>query len=295
MKKSFKAFVTATALGAVAIAPLAIAATVISADAAFAKGNKSNMGNKGAKEKRTGPKANRGNSNRSQGAKANGSGKQVARLSTPATEALHSSQLGNLNGAIHSSPNAKLAHIRNGNFNGPVGLAAALAVADHNGAEVDQVVQDAALATLALDQAIADLNTAAMDAGYDSYEHYLTENDAGSLMAELETLITDTELPSPEQVADATAAIEAAAETAAAIADAEAALLAAWNKGDATDPDAALALDQIRGSLPSPEDIAAALAETQEETDMLPEDEEALLEPDLGDEMPEEPIEVASQ
>ncbi|WP_335585972.1 hypothetical protein [Falsihalocynthiibacter arcticus] len=44
----------------------------------------------------------------------------------------HPSNLGKMNGAINSSPQAKLAHIKNGNFNGPVGIAAAYALADYD-------------------------------------------------------------------------------------------------------------------------------------------------------------------
>jgi hypothetical protein len=57
---------------------------------------------------------------------------------------LHPSNLGKLNGMINSSPKAKLAHIANGNFNGTVGLAAALAVADFDLAALQAQQQTAA-------------------------------------------------------------------------------------------------------------------------------------------------------
>ncbi|WP_295317333.1 hypothetical protein, partial [Roseobacter sp.] len=55
----------------------------------------------------------------------------------------HPSNMGKMNGAINSSPNAKLAHIRNGNFNGPVGIAAAYAVADAQYADAAEAYADA--------------------------------------------------------------------------------------------------------------------------------------------------------
>lgn len=51
--------------------------------------------------------------------------KRPARTADP-----HPSELGNMNGALNANINAVLAHIRNGNTNGPVGHLAALAIAD---------------------------------------------------------------------------------------------------------------------------------------------------------------------
>lgn len=51
---------------------------------------------------------------------------------------LHPSDLGNMNGAMNASINAVLAHIRNGNTNGPVGQMAAFAVAGTAAADADQ-------------------------------------------------------------------------------------------------------------------------------------------------------------
>jgi hypothetical protein len=56
----------------------------------------------------------------------------------PAKGLMHPRNLGKMNGVLNSSPKAKLAHIANGNFNGPVGLAAALAVADYNYAATEE-------------------------------------------------------------------------------------------------------------------------------------------------------------
>jgi len=44
----------------------------------------------------------------------------------------HPSNLGKMNGAVNSSEQAKLAHMKNGNFNGPVGVAAYYALEDYN-------------------------------------------------------------------------------------------------------------------------------------------------------------------
>lgn len=44
----------------------------------------------------------------------------------------HPSNLGKMNGAKNSSAQSKLAHIKNGNFNGPVGIAAAYALANYD-------------------------------------------------------------------------------------------------------------------------------------------------------------------
>ena len=46
------------------------------------------------------------------------------------TAGMHPSELGNMNGALNANINAVLAHIRNGNTNGPIGHLAALAIAD---------------------------------------------------------------------------------------------------------------------------------------------------------------------
>ncbi len=44
----------------------------------------------------------------------------------------HPSNLGKMNGAVNSSEQSKLAHMKNGNFNGPVGVAAYYALEDYN-------------------------------------------------------------------------------------------------------------------------------------------------------------------
>jgi hypothetical protein len=66
---------------------------------------------------------------------------------------MHPSELGNMNGALNANMNAVLAHIRNGNTNGPVGHLAALAVANA-GAEGAQDIVDLAAKFQALDDAL---------------------------------------------------------------------------------------------------------------------------------------------
>jgi hypothetical protein len=68
-------------------------------------------------------------------------GKRPARTSD-----MHPSELGNMNGALNANINAVLAHIRNGNTNGPVGGLAALAVADAALADAERVLKEADLA-----------------------------------------------------------------------------------------------------------------------------------------------------
>ncbi len=55
-------------------------------------------------------------------------------------DAMHPSNLGNMNGALNANVNAVAAHIRNGNTNGPVGHLAALAVANASAAGAQEVV-----------------------------------------------------------------------------------------------------------------------------------------------------------
>ncbi|MFY0691481.1 MAG: hypothetical protein JXR14_06095 [Paracoccaceae bacterium] len=115
-----------------------------SVEKAFARGNsgtkpgKSGQSGKSGKEIFNSLKANLksglgflNGSRPTKQASAKTTSRAPAVASRPVKGPLHPSNLGNLNGALNSSPNAKLAHIRNGNFSGPVGLAAALAVADY--------------------------------------------------------------------------------------------------------------------------------------------------------------------
>ena len=186
MLKKLKAPLTAILLSSVAVVPAATISYVATTDAAFAKsdnaGGKGNSGNKGggkgkgaSKNKLKGGKsAGRGGSGGKVGLglnkfinKLTGKDKSSNRSASNRLAedvSMHPSNLGNMNGALNANENAILAHIRNGNTNGPVGLMAALAAADYN-SEGDQELLDTNLAAdyAALDEALGD---------YESYEEY---------------------------------------------------------------------------------------------------------------------------
>ncbi|NNE88534.1 MAG: hypothetical protein HKN27_10700 [Silicimonas sp.] len=60
--------------------------------------------------------------------------------SRPEKGPMHPSNLGNMNGALNANVNAVLAHIKNGNTNGPVGHLAALAVANVNAEGAQEII-----------------------------------------------------------------------------------------------------------------------------------------------------------
>lgn len=68
-------------------------------------------------------------------------GKSTAERVAPAGEegevVFAARDLGNMNGAMNANINAVLAHIRNGNYNGPVGAVAGLAAADAQAGDLD--------------------------------------------------------------------------------------------------------------------------------------------------------------
>lgn len=150
---------------------------------------------------------------------------------------MHPSDLGNMNGALNANINAVLAHIRNGNANGPVGHLALLAVADAKLAE--------AMATLGLAGDFEDLDAALATAEFDSVEDYYAALENGEVSVEDE-IVADlneaiaalggdpesrlgigVEPPSEEEIAAAT---EALPELEAAQLDAEQKILEYWNK-----------------------------------------------------------------
>lgn len=133
-------------------------------------------------------------------------GKRPARFSD-----MHPSDLGNMNGALNANINAVLAHVRNGNTNGPVGHVAMLAVADANLAEANR--------TLALNDDFVALQDALDASPYASVAEYYAAIDADPTLAieDLDMAIEDlggdvatrldigVEPPSPEAVAAAEA------------------------------------------------------------------------------------------
>ncbi len=149
---------------------------------------------------------------------------------------MHPSELGNMNGALNANINAVLAHIRNGNVNGPVGGLAALAVADAAFAGPDRVVKQETLA------ALLDEN------GYVSVQDYLDALNGEPPAEEIPELedaiaalgddvnITDgwsTWRPTADEVATAKDALPSLTEARLA---AEAGMLSLWNKNADTDP-----------------------------------------------------------
>lgn len=191
---------------------------------------------------------------------------------TTDTAALHPSELGKMNGALNASPNAILAHIRNGQTtNGPVGLMAGLAVADAAAAE--SLADVRALEDLAnTHDALTNGLTAA---GYASLDEYLAAKAAGTALPEtqatIDGLITSaggltadgtglaTTAPTDEELA---LAHSAAATDAAGVTAAEDAFVAAWNK----DGDSDQLLDLARERLATfADDIAETISATKAE------------------------------
>lgn len=209
MRTFLTSTLTAILLTGVAAAPLATVFTVASVDAAYAKSDKSkgngsaSKGNSGNKGKSAGKSGNKGKGNSGGGSKGKsakngkdpignffnklrGKDKKAQRTaSAPAAKAgnsgkpakgsgLHPSELGNMNGALNANINAVLAHVKNGNTNGPVGAMAALAVA-RSGA-------DGAAETLATPEGkeYSDLLIAVENnEDYDTVEDYLAAKEAG--------------------------------------------------------------------------------------------------------------------
>ncbi len=167
---------------------------------------------------------------------------------------LHPSELGNMNGALNANMNAVLAHVRNGNTNGPVGQMAALAVAHAAAAESGELLASEDGRNYRLFQAVV------AGEGYDSLAQYLAsgqENDTidGALEAfeDFDTATYD--------------AVVGATETEADLLSAQESILAYWNKNPDPAPEIDEELEQpLLDSLMSrfdghEEEIEAAIAE----------------------------------
>ena len=313
MLRKLKGPMTAVLLSSVALVPAATVAYVATADAAYAKSEKAGgkSGSAPGKNKSSTSKGKSGTKSASSrgGSKSRGGGglgrlldrvtgrdKAVARSSAKAiakSDPMHPSNLGNMNGALNANENAILAHIRNGNTNGPVGLMAALAVADYQTAD-DRELLDSNLAAeyAALDDALA-------TAGYESFQDYenaviddpdnfnqdIEDAYAGVGQADLNEALGDyasyedyqaavagDELLFDQDIEDAYAALgydqttadslDQAEENAAEYADAMDALIDYWNKGDADSENA----DDLRQAL---EDRVAGYEGVGETVDTL--------------------------
>lgn len=187
-----KRTLTVVLLSSVAVMPAATLALVATADAAMAKSDKAGGKGKGnaavlaGKSSKSQAGTSRGKSGSRNGgidglfAKLTGKERRSASAAAKFPEgSLHPSQLGNMNGALHANENAILAHIRNGNTNGPVGMMAALAAADYRTADARALLDS----NLAADYAA--LDALAQDKGYLDYEDYLA---AGMPDVDIDTL-----------------------------------------------------------------------------------------------------------
>lgn len=198
---------------------------------------------------------------------------------------LHPSNLGKLNGMINSSPNAKLAHIRNGNFGSTVGLAAAMAVAEF---EFDQILDDYEVAlavvsdpeTAELLDAFDLINGAPTPEEIADAEEVLQTADPASEEYQQAKAIVDypdtteakalTEGVDEDQlrqdVADAQDIVDQGPPDDSEVLRAQDAVLASY-KGDLSEEDEEVVLDAVREGFPSEEEIELALDETAQEGD----------------------------
>ena len=165
MRTTIKASMTAVLLSSVVLVPAATVVTFATADAVFAKSDKAGGkggGKSGAAQGKAKGKSGGKSSGKSGGKSASSRGKSGGiggffdkltgkdRKATRTAKAsgkpakgsgMHPSELGNMNGALNANINAVLAHIRNGNTNGPVGGMAALAVANAGAAGAEELIQ----------------------------------------------------------------------------------------------------------------------------------------------------------
>lgn len=313
MKSVLKASLTTLLMTSVSIGMIATVTTFASADVSYAKsenaGNKSDNG-RGNSGKEHGKSASKGKSGEKKAAsrgkssggldtffnKLTGRDKRSAKSSAPAkveqspgqVKAMkgkraaegnfHPSELGNMNGALNANINAVLAHIRNGNTNGPVGHVAAL-VAARASTEGDRTTADRAALFVALEEA-----------GYDTVDDYYLALDGVDPVARDEKLdsaimalgysVEDRE-DVPEEVAlDPTDPLaEQALGDLDAVKLAEQNILAYWNKNPGGEVDAetgltadeALLLEDLRARF-SDEDLAA-IKDAVDETAIEPVEE----------------------
>lgn len=229
MNSALKVSLTAVMMTSVAISAIATVTTLASVEPAYAKSeNSSNKsdGNHGKSSEARDSSGSKGKSNERSTSRGKSGGEiegffgkltgkdnraakatqserpakppRVAKSKKTEEGAFHPSELGNMNGALNANINAVLAHIRNGNGNGPVGHVAVLAAATAS-AEGSQVLLDRAALFEALVnspygsveeyysaidgatgneidpeiEAAEDKDVAAIAADFDSYDDYL--------------------------------------------------------------------------------------------------------------------------
>jgi hypothetical protein len=279
--KTRRPLIASLVIAALAMPIATVGTLTLATTPAFAKGPKDGGGGKGSERssnaRQSGAnKPTKGNSRG--GGKGNGNGavQQTAAISAASAQGqgahdngtgMHPSQLGSMNGALNANINAVLAHIRNGNTNGPVGALAALAVAEA-GVDDAQAVLDRA-------DAFAELDAALAETEYETLADYLIAVELGEIepIDDVEAAILalgediGTDAPTEEEIAAAAAALEE-------LMAAEDGIFAAWNKsGEATEEEKAALLEALRARLDAESD---AINETIDSvsTDTLTEDEE---------------------
>lgn len=196
----FKATLTTVLLSSVALVPAATIAVVATADAAHAKSENAGGkgGNKGGKSlnaksksdaKRGGGKTKTRRSGKDPVGKflrkVTGQEKRASRTAK-IKDPMHPSNLGKMNGPLNANVNALIAHVKNGNTNGPIGGMAALAVAGY--------AAEGAAETIALNEQFEMLDTLLVDNGYVDAEgnadlqSYLDALEDGEPMGEIEAI-----------------------------------------------------------------------------------------------------------
>ncbi|MBC2836057.1 hypothetical protein [Paragemmobacter straminiformis] len=288
-----KKLIVVLSLSTFMLTPLAPAFHLTGVDAAFAakggNGNGNGGGNGGGNA--GGNAGNAGGNGGGNSAAHSSSAKAAAATETTVAsngKGKGASGLGNMNGALHANVNAVLAHIRNGNTNGPVGLLAGLLVADAGVAAAEAEAEALAAAEAAwVAYETAETNALA-GTSYTSAEQYAqvkSDYDAwlatdqstaaptapdGSAFVAVEAIDTYLTTAAPTETrptAEELAAAEAAAaEAAAAVTEAEAAVLADWNKNPDADPatispEEQALLDGLRARF-TDEELAAIAAAT---------------------------------
>ncbi len=272
MKNQLKATALTIALASIALVPAATVSVFLSADTAFAKSDKAGGNGKGNGGKSNTKSANAGKKpKKSNGSKRNASrgdgGKLGKRLngfvdkitgkdrkvtrhaSAKLTDPMHPSKMGNMNGALNANINAVLAHIRNGNTNGPVGHLAALAVANAGAEGAQDILNQQA----EFDELTLQLG----EAGYGSVsDYYLSLSDGAEPVGPLDDAIialggdpdplalspiTDVE-PDPADVADADTALIN-------LTTAEDNILSYWNKNTGDEESEAMILEKLNERL----------------------------------------------
>lgn len=165
---------------------------------------------------------------------------------------LHPSELGNMNGALNANINAVLAHMESGNFNGPVGHMAAVALASAGAAEADALLSSPEGMEYSAFQRALEAST------YETYDAYLAavENGEAPVNVDLENAHAALGTIDP----DALDLYGAANEELGSLTDAQDALIAYWNKND---PDSAEDDEKLRaGVMAYIEENSAAISET---------------------------------